>query len=84
MTAETTRVYHPELNTWYDVTNPDEWAEQGWRKTKPAHVDDSADPKPGPAPKSTPKTAKERRAATKRTGRSLQQQAAASGAGTLE
>jgi hypothetical protein len=80
--AETTRVYHPDLNTWYDVSNPDEWAEAGWRKTKPAHIDDSDDPKPS-VPKSTPKTVKGRKAAAAKKNVSVQQQAAA-GAGTLE
>lgn len=37
------RVYHPTANAWQDV--PDDaveaWVEQGWRKSKPKHTDDS-------------------------------------------
>lgn len=55
-----TRVYHPTANAWQDVPTKDveKWAEAGWRKGKPGHVDDSAALPPGPdvttAPKSRP------------------------------
>lgn len=35
------RVYHPTLNAWRDVEDVEAWAKEGWRKTKPDHVDDS-------------------------------------------
>ena len=71
MAQATTRVYHPSLNTWYDVTNPEEWVESGWRKSKPAHVDDSADPKPAAVERAARATRSGRKA------RSRQQEAAA-------
>lgn len=38
------RVYHPTADAFKDVpeADVDRWAEAGWRKTKPKHVDDSA------------------------------------------
>ena len=35
------RVYHPTLNAWRDVEDVESWAQEGWRKTKPDHIDDS-------------------------------------------
>ena len=50
------RVFHPSLNQWYDVPEGDveSWAEQGWRKTKPKHVDDGDAPVLEPADLPTP------------------------------
>lgn len=74
MAQETTRVYHPDLNTWYDVTNPDEWVEAGWKTSKPKHVDDSEDPKPAEVARAEAKAARQQRSG--RRARSLQQEAA--------
>lgn len=37
------RVYHPTGDAFKDVPegDVDRWADAGWRKTKPKHVDDS-------------------------------------------
>lgn len=37
------RMYHPTLNQWHDVPSGDVkgWTEQGWKATRPKHVDDS-------------------------------------------
>ena len=44
------RVYHPTLNTSYEVEDKDveAWAELGWRKTKADHHDAEPDPEPVP------------------------------------
>ena len=46
------RVYHPTLNTWQDVPDGDvdSWADAGWRKTAPKHVDTSDLPEVGSHP----------------------------------
>lgn len=46
------RVYHPTLNSWQDVpeADVDSWAEAGWRKTAPKHVDTSNLPEVGDTP----------------------------------
>ena len=43
------RVYHPTLDYFKDVPegDVDRWADAGWRKTKPKHVDDSERPEVG-------------------------------------
>ncbi len=48
----TKRVYHPTLDTWQDVPDGDvdSWADAGWRKTAPKHVDTTDLPEVGTHP----------------------------------
>ena len=80
------RVYHPTLNSWQDVPEErvDEWAEQGWLKTKPDHVDDSESLPPAPAPSraSSAKKPAAKRTAAKKTAAATQ--TASSNAGGVQ
>jgi hypothetical protein len=46
------RVYHPHLDSWTDVPaeDVDKWAEAGWRKTQPKHVNTDDAPEVGEHP----------------------------------
>lgn len=50
--SDLVRVYHPTLESFEDVpkADADKWAEAGWRKTAPKHVDTNEFPAVGSHP----------------------------------